>query len=102
MNERLERIAELVQEGYTSGYYPYWVLTTEWEDDVTDLGLEVIASQIKEGYTSGSGYDETIGLISWSIEVDNSNEDEDEDNEFAEGNGYSYYDSEEDYLDSIQ
>lgn len=104
MNDKLERIAELVQEGYTSGYYPYWVLTAEWEDDVTDLGLETIASQIREGYTSGSCYDDIIGLISWSIEIDNSDDDNDSDDndEYSEGNGYSYYNSEDEYLNGVQ
>lgn len=98
MNEKLERIADLIQEGYTSGYYPYWVLIAEWEDDVTDIGLEMISSQLKEGYTSGSDYDDIIGLIRWSIEIDES-DDEVDDDELSEDNGYSYYDSEEELFD---
>lgn len=82
MNEKLEIIANLIQGGCTSGYYPYWVLTAEWEDDVTDIGLEIISNQVKEGCTSGYGYDDVVGLINWSIEIEESND------ELSESNGY--------------
>lgn len=99
MQEKLERIADLVAEGYVSGCYPDWTLNVEWEDDVTDLGLDIIASQIREGYESGYGFDEITGLISWEIEIDNSiDNDELEDDE---RDGFSYYDSKEDYFDSL-
>ncbi len=50
---RMEHIAKLVSEGYTSGHEPYW--TIEFGDEITtdDVTLERIANLIREGYTSG-------------------------------------------------
>lgn len=70
MYNNLEKIADLINDGYTYGQSPNWVLNSTWEDEITDIGLKFISSQLKEGYMSGSSYDEIIGLKNWSIDID--------------------------------
>ena len=60
--EKLNHIASLVEEGYTSGYYPNWSIEIEEDDNEEDVRLEEISRLIREGYTSGY-------YPTWSIEV---------------------------------
>lgn len=70
MNEtKLYYIASLVEEGYTSGYYPTWSITIEEDDNDEEIRLNYIAKLIREGYTNG--YDPT-----WSIEIEVDEEDD--------------------------
>lgn len=63
MDEKLEHIASLVEQGYTSGYYPNWSITIEEDENDEDIRLEYIANLIREGYTNG--YEPT-----WNIEIE--------------------------------
>ncbi|MDO6628673.1 hypothetical protein [Bacillus thuringiensis] len=49
----IETIASLVKEGYTSGYYPNWVLKCNSHDELNDMDLEYIGELIEKGFTSG-------------------------------------------------
>jgi hypothetical protein len=61
-DDKLIYIANLVEEGYTSGIDPTWSITIEEDEEDEAVRLHEIARLIKEGYMSG--FEPT-----WSIEI---------------------------------
>lgn len=61
--DKLIYIANLVEQGYRSGFEPTWSIEIEEDEHDEEIRLEEIARLIKEGYRSGFE-------PSWSIEIE--------------------------------
>lgn len=67
----IEYIAELVEQGYTSGFDPSWSIEISKEDDedhTKEDRSEYIAQLIKDGYTSGYYPTWSLDVSAWTYE----------------------------------
>lgn len=60
--DKMEYIANLVEEGYTSGICPTWSIEIEEDENDEEIRLQEVARLIREGYFSGFE-------PSWSLKV---------------------------------
>ena len=63
MEEKLNYISDLVEEGYTSGFYPTWSIVIEENEENEDIRLQEVARLIREGYVCGF-------YPTWSLKVE--------------------------------
>ena len=67
MEEKLNYISNLVEEGYTSGFYPTRSIVIEEDEEAEDIRLQEVARLIREGYTNGF-------YPTWSLEIEEDDE----------------------------
>lgn len=65
----LNYIATLIEQGYTSGYYPTWCIYIEEDEEDKKLQREHIANLIREGHESGDCPKWSDNVVKWSVNV---------------------------------
>jgi hypothetical protein len=61
--DKLNYIADLIEQGFTSGFAPTWSIKIEEDDNEEEVRLQEIAKLVKEGLTSGY-------YPTWKIEIE--------------------------------